>query len=339
MRTGETGEARELVDRLAPFWDGGAAGSDERGLFKTALHVAAGIDEPALAATVLAPFRLELLAKDDASALVALGDRYEQRWLHDVIVGWSGHGRGWGASADRAEWVASLPPISTSLLARGDRGTTVARLLVGDAWRWLTEAVERRLEIVPPSRRAEALDALARPTLGVLESFAVIGATDLRDHALRFFCRDDDMLLQYLLAVLKAGSQLAEAVGEGAGLDAIAQHCAGRLRSRLARRPRAQDDWCVDLPEGCGCELCGRLAAFLAGSADRVLEWPLAEQRRRHVHARIDAAELPVHHQTRRTGRPYTLVLTKTAAIFEHEAASRCRDEADLDWLRPRAVT
>jgi hypothetical protein len=44
-------------------------------------------------------------------------------------------------------------------------------------------------------------------------------------------------------------------------------------------------------------------------------------------------AELPVTHQTRRSGRPYTLVLTKTDALFERERQARRRDEDDLAWL------
>jgi hypothetical protein len=40
-----------------------------------------------------------------------------------------------------------------------------------------------------------------------------------------------------------------------------------------------------------------------------------------------------VHHQTRRSGRPYTLVLRKTDALFEREQEARRRDQADLAWL------
>ncbi len=65
----------------------------------------------------------------------------------------------------------------------------------------------------------------------------------------------------------------------------------------------------------------------------RAFEWPLAKERRQHVHSRIDAAELPVTHVTRRQGRPYTLVLTKTDALFARELQARARDETDLEWL------
>ena len=81
------------------------------------------------------------------------------------------------------------------------------------------------------------------------------------------------------------------------------------------------------------CEVL-RAADDAAGTlAAQLLEWPLAQQLRRHVHDRIDAHELPVRHETRRSGRPFTLVLEKTRALFEREAAARRSWQADRDWL------
>ncbi len=51
------------------------------------------------------------------------------------------------------------------------------------------------------------------------------------------------------------------------------------------------------------------------------------------MHQRVDVAELPVKHQTRRVGRPYTLILTKTDALFEREAQQRRRDQEVQAWL------
>ena len=93
----------------------------------------------------------------------------------------------------------------------------------------------------------------------------------------------------------------------------------------------------MELGGGCSCELCDVLGEFLADRARRTLEWPLAKEGRRHVHARLDRAELPVTHQTRRTGRPYTLVLTKTEALFDADTQARRRVQADLAWLQGKA--
>jgi hypothetical protein len=121
---------------------------------------------------------------------------------------------------------------------------------------------------------------------------------------------------------------------DDAGFGALAADCAARLRARLARPQRPSGDWSIELPAGgCTCDLCGTLRAFLDDKSRRTFEWPLAKQSRQHVHSRIDAAELPVTHQTRRQGRPYTLVLTKTDALFAREQEARIRDETDLEWL------
>jgi hypothetical protein len=52
------------------------------------------------------------------------------------------------------------------------------------------------------------------------------------------------------------------------------------------------------------------------------------------VHAGIDSAGLPVQHQTRRQGRPYTLVLTKTNKLFTRAKNARQQAVTDLEWLR-----
>jgi hypothetical protein len=75
------------------------------------------------------------------------------------------------------------------------------------------------------------------------------------------------------------------------------------------------------------------LGEFLAHPTRPVFEWPIAQAKRQHVHHRIDDAELPVRHQTRRRGSPYTLVLTKTDELFTREQDARRQDEADLAWL------
>jgi hypothetical protein len=114
----------------------------------------------------------------------------------------------------------------------------------------------------------------------------------------------------------------------------LAADCAGRLRARLARPQRPSSDWSIELPAGgCTCDLCGTLRVFLDDANRRTFEWPLAKQSRQHIHSQIDAAELPVTHQTRRQGRPYTLVLNKTDALFAREQEARIRDETNLEWL------
>jgi hypothetical protein len=137
------------------------------------------------------------------------------------------------------------------------------------------------------------------------------------------------------MSALRAAANASTGGAHGdAGFGDLAADCAARLRARLARPRRASGDWSIELPAAdCACELCDTLRAFLGDTSRRTFQWPLAKERRRHVHSRIDAGELPVNHVTRREGRPYTLVLNKTDALFAREQEARNRDETDLEWL------
>jgi hypothetical protein len=121
--------------------------------------------------------------------------------------------------------------------------------------------------------------------------------------------------------------------GPSAPLEELARDCERRLTAITERPARADDDWSVPWPGGCGCELCGTLGGFLAGRSERTLEWPLAEARRKHVKDQIRAAELPVRHEVWKFGSPHTLVLTKTGELFRREAKARKDAAADLEWL------
>ena len=225
--------------------------------------------------------------------------------------------------------MAELPGLCLALRDAGDGGASASRLLLRESWRWLTEAIELGLELPSPSRRKETLSALGPPVGAMLEGASLVGKADLREEAIGVLCRDGD-LLACAIAALRA---TPASRWSAAGLDVVAAHCSAALESRLARPVRASDDWSIDLPNGCSCELCSALGAFLQDPTQTTLEWPLAKDRRRHVHGRIDTAELPVKHQTRRVGRPYTLVLTKTGALFERETQQRRWNERDLAWL------
>jgi hypothetical protein len=74
------------------------------------------------------------------------------------------------------------------------------------------------------------------------------------------------------------------------------------------------------------------------GSSKIELKWPLAKERRRHIHGMIDSMGLPVTHVTLRRGRPHTLVLTKTKDLFRREAELRRAYEQSLARVEAHLV-
>ena len=335
-RKGDVTGAQEAAATLAPFWDRAASRVERRGFFAKALLTARLVDDPAVASMLLRPFQLETLATGHAKALSALLESYGEPWMADLVTAWSAWRRfSYAKGPGPQEWIASLPALCLALQGAGDAGTTAARLLLRDSWTWLSAAVARDLALAAPSHREESLMKLERPIAAVLQSASLVGVADVRDEAVGLLCGGVE-LVGCAVGVLRA---TPVSRWRPTDLDAVAAHCTGVLESRLDHPARAADDWSIELPKGCSCELCAGLRTFLHDPSRKALEWPLAQDRRAHVHRRIETAELPVTHQTRRRGRPYTLILTKTDQLFEWERQQRRRDEADLAWLdRNRAA-
>lgn len=337
LQRGRRAEACEMMSMLWPFWETVVSREESPLYFDEALRVAAALDAPALAVAFLRPFRLEQVAPRGAAAFVGLAERYGDAWTRQLLSHWSGSDSRyrWLPRSDELPWIAALPRLCRALDAAQEvGGKRAACLLLRNRWTFLLDQeIPRVMRLQPPSLRERSVEALAEPLLGILAGSELTGANDLTKEVCSFFIgQDDDALLSCLVEVLRS-AQKAEDEAPSPPLDVLRDHVVERLQVRLGRPERAENDWSIALPAGCRCELCTSLEAFLAQADRKVLEWPLNKQRRQHIHRRIDSHELPVRHQTRRSGRPYTLVLEKTSRLFEAEARRRRSWRADLLWL------
>ena len=290
----------------------------------TALHVAAGLRVAGTAAMLLQPFRVETLAAEHADELAEASGEYGEEWTRGVIEGWFGPEHYFGT--DRHEWVERLPDLCGALHAAGS--PQVARLLAAKAWGWTAGQLRTWTATARAEIRRPQLEMLSRPLVRLLEA-----ADDkLREEIVSALRGYGDNVLGSLMPALRSADKLPADTRREAGLDAIARDFAERLGAIIARPLRDEEDWSIRWT-GCGCDLCGMLWTFLASPSRWTFEWPLVTDGRRHVHSQIDAAGLPVRHQTRRLGRPYTLVLTKTDELFTREKDTRHKAMTDLAWL------
>ncbi len=333
IHVGDLTGARAAAESLAPFWDSTARAKPP--LLESALDVAASLGEPTAAALLLHPFRLESLAPEHATAVAGLVARYGEPWTNTVLDGWLGSRQSWAyqGDADRLGWIQSLPLLCDALRDTGEPGAAAARRLLAASWRWLSDEIRLWVRHSPAKHREERLELLSKPLARLLEAAAVIGETALRDAILAALREHGDNVLACLIPALRASTALSQDKQRASGLDMLARDCAERLGEIIARPPRDEDDWSIPWLPGCDCDLCGTLREFLPSRPRRSFEWPLAKEKRRHIHTQIDTAELPVRHETRRTGSPYTLVLTKTRELFERERRARHRAVTDLAWL------
>jgi predicted 2-oxoglutarate/Fe(II)-dependent dioxygenase YbiX len=347
VSAGDVSGAQAAAAPLAPFWDGAvrARTADERGgvagLFGKALRAADDVADAETAAMLLGPFRVDNLTAAHVGSFGKIADQYGQPWTARLLETWFGGDQpawSYGAGQDRPQWVADqLPSLCAGLHAMGSAGMVAAQRLLDLAWEWTGKEIETGLASPSPRYRGKTLSDLGKPLAAVLTAAAAIDAASTRDTACGYVRKQEDAVTALEMSALRAAELPRDGMRGDAGFGDLAADCAARLRVRLARPHRASGDWSIELPAGgCACDLCDTLRAFLSDTSRRTFEWPLAQQRRQHIHSRIDAAELPVSHLTRRQGRPYTLVLSKTDALFAREREARIRDQSDLEWLEAK---
>lgn len=335
LRQGEIEDARRLAERLTSFWIDVAHREESRGFFERVLGVAVGLDSPDVAPALLKPFALERLTPRAAPKLVAVSQRYGFTWCQTILESWTSNKRG-DPEGRQAAWTASLPAVCLSVCAGGSKeGVELARWLVANRWAAIVKQWGDARDQPNPNVILDAACRLSRPLLGLLESSLIADHSDRHGEILRHVMSPDtEYPTRGLVHLLRTAHETRSGRAlRGVVLAGLHEHCVQALTTRVHHPARQRGDWSIAPARGCRCHLCGTLSKFLGASDQVQFEWPLAKDQRRHIHRIIDSHDLPVSHITRRVGRPFTLVLTKTDTLFERDAAERELWGRDVRWL------
>jgi hypothetical protein len=106
------------------------------------------------------------------------------------------------------------------------------------------------------------------------------------------------------------------------------------LESRISHPPQAPTDWRRSSKFSCKCRDCAELRRFLDDASLEKARFPLAKDRRQHLHQIIDGHKLDTTHDTERRGSPYLLVCTKTQASYERALKAHHVDVEQLKKIR-----
>ena len=106
------------------------------------------------------------------------------------------------------------------------------------------------------------------------------------------------------------------------------------LESRASHPPQEPTDWRRESVTGCSCADCKELSHFLGDPSLKTLRLPLAKDRRQHLHQVIDGKNLDTTHVTERSGRPFTLVCTKTKGSYDRALQAHHIDVDHLAKMR-----
>ncbi len=333
--------ASAQTQRLLPFWSQVAVRENRPRLLDRALQVAAQLENEQVAAALLEPFMLTNMTPKLAPRFVDLLDRYGREWCRRLLRQWMAEKEHYEPPEAHLSWLgAALPALCRSLCARGSSdGPWLARWVLTEQWSWMLAHMRQVHKHTASQEHVQEFSRLCKPMLALIESSRITDQADLRGQLIQCLAENTaDLPMQARLRVLRAAHQRHQPQALRAlELKPVHASCRQEIATRLEAPARAKDDWSITTPIRCSCRLCGTLVQYLR-TPDKVrLEWPLAKEQRAHVHGTIDARDLPVRHTTRRTGRPFTLILEKTVALFEHDAAERRLWQSELAWLTETA--
>ncbi len=316
------------VASVASLWPAAVrSGGAKDELLRAALGVASAVDE-AEAALLLGPFVLTELTPDHVPGLRALAGRHGASWVVAQVDRWHSGRRGGRLEADSAEWMTTLPDLCAGLASLPD----VAEQVLSLVWSGLGARVAASATSDRTRYAVAALTSLADPVGLLLRASAVAGVPSVTERVVSA-CTSRPAMLPLVVALVRAAAAWPDDVRQAARVKDLAWYAVAQLSKELSTPPRSADDWSMKPPPGCDCPNCRLLAEFLTDPALRVREWPLAQHGRDHLHNRVTGADLPLTEVTRKTGRPYTLVLTKSQALFDREDARRQEAEAEASAL------
>lgn len=332
----ETAELESTVKTLLPRWTQTAGSVDGARFFAKLIKLSTRIDDAALARGLLSPLGAHRLHSQTMRRdLVLLVDKHGLSWAQELFADWT-RNPGWGLPA----WAPLLADLCEDLRAsKCAPCEALGRWLVGRE----AEAARKRCAATRGDWQAWLdLDAFAGESIHLAHVFAAAVAASalsvLEDATSSLLDEKQRSSTAFLVQLLQACISRSPALRTHITGSPLHRVCVERLEAALQAPVRALDDWAMTYPLRCGCADCKELSEFLR-SPRTEYDWPLSQERRRHIHATIDSTKVPVLHTTLRQGRPYVLQLRKDRSLFSRERAYRKRLEEILNALpalRPR---
>ncbi len=184
---------------------------------------------------------------------------------------------------------------------------------------WPMPNVDRKQLLVSLVCAMSAIDTQSSLRLLVNHTLANLDTYDLTD--------------AHLAAIFTLASRRGKL---NTSLDAVSHwlaSCRKILEKRTVNEPPEPADYRRNHELSCDCMDCTRLSEFLADPNLRECRFPLNKERRRHLHGIIDLHRCDLQHVTERTGRPFTLICTKTTASWKRARKIYKRDLKNLSKI------
>ncbi len=169
--------------------------------------------------------------------------------------------------------------------------------------------------------RAHRSDPISAPAIGALWSLLKTSKSD----SLRSILTSEMIALntvfdpeELVIPILRElNTQNGDPIKNDPDFSRLCTHAAMFLLERSSRPLEPPKNWSQEFPISCSCEDCQELQKFARDPLTQIYRFRVRQDRRRHLHEKIDFYKLDMTHETERTGSPQTLVCKKNRRTYE----------------------
>lgn len=300
------------ADRIDPSW---------------ALTIAENIDDSRIANELLAPLSFSLLNRKTVLHFLFLAGVYGEKWLISLLNQWQNK-RHRKEPIDSQDFICLIEVFNekfnetTNWLLKYQLFSTINSDLHDEAllnFKEIRETQDKRNNKIISILKASQLSDNSEIHKSILEHILL--------HPRCYASIELVKIIQNTLPQASSNLYIPYCTQLLATIES-------RLIQEEASRKRQSGDWSIIDPIPCKCTDCSELKKFLADSILQKKTWPLAKDRRQHIHQIIDGMDISVTHSTERTGSPYKLILTKTKDLFKKDDSNFSKILESLKILR-----
>lgn len=305
-------QLKDIIRHLLPYWPRYIGNqSHEASSTIHILQLALTLKDATLAKKLVCDLDLQALSPKTASILLELQSVYGTTWNIEILTAWTNAKRRWN-SPSKCKTIADIIKHFSKNIDN-DANELIDWLL---SYQFKQLKIDHQTAIKDQSTTQRRHSAPAR----VKEIIDFIQAC--------FYANQNKLAITLLDYVIAHPEQypalelipLLECLEKQVLPSKLAQwhypeclkYVMNRLNEEYTKGVQATDDWSIEETWACTCEDCMTLKKFLTSRTAKTLRWPLAKERRKHIHRQIDAMDIAVTHETERAGSPHKLILTKT---------------------------
>lgn len=315
MHAGERLKLQEMLRHVAPYWRTYAKNHKDATSILEVMRLALFLNDAAISKDLLTVYEMSLFHIETLPLWADLINRYDNPWCIDVLE-----------SIAQKEKSHVFPEFSKLIDAALHHMNN--HELIG----WLLTHQFKALKTLHKNDSHNRFNLKRNATRRVNEMtdfiLAVIQSGDKDQHTNALDYLMDNrvlyapLLLVELLAICIA--QVPTSNRSSWGYDKLFAYLSEAITDEQQLGLRSKEDWSIKEKSKCSCGECKVLNHFLNQNDEQQKIWPLTQDMRFHIESEVKALDIPVSCRTEHTGRPYKLILTKTAGLYD-EAEQRYR--------------